>query len=438
MSVADIPAAPPATGFARRHAWLAVLVVGAALFIAEERTLVATQNPNLVPSAILLGASIVPLAFVAFVYGRRLPYRVAGLAVATSAFLGGVIGTIVAATLEFDVLRDLGGLPMLGVGLIEETSKLLVPLALLIPLRHYRTRADGLLIGVACGAGFAALETMGYAFTTLIKSGGDITDTVDILLLRGFLSPAGHMAWTGIAAAALYAAAATRRRREILQFVGAFVGRRGPAHPVGQPELADRHRGRRDREPRPARVHRAPRGASGRSGAVTDRPRPSTPRSARGSRPARITAPGPSDRPPSGRAPPWRRPSPRRNADQHPLGAVGTHLLVQHDHPEEDGHDRLADGDHRQRRLQPGRLEGRLLHQRPGDRGSRQGVGLPGRQQREQALAQRVDDPLGERRDHAVGDPGDDAEQHSPRGATAGGRDNRTGRHDDPEDRGGG
>ncbi len=68
MSVADIPAAPPATGFARRHAWLAVLVVGAALFIAEERTLVATQNPNLVPSAILLGATaIVPLASVAFV-----------------------------------------------------------------------------------------------------------------------------------------------------------------------------------------------------------------------------------------------------------------------------------------------------------------------------------------------------------------------------------
>lgn len=111
-------------------------------------------------------AGIVPLAFVAFIYGRRLPYSVPGIAVAASAFLGGVIGTIVAATHEFDVLRDLGGLPMLGVGLIEETSK---------------------------------------------------------LLLRGFLSPAGHMAWTGIAAAALFAAAATRRRREILQFVGAFA-----------------------------------------------------------------------------------------------------------------------------------------------------------------------------------------------------------------------
>jgi RsiW-degrading membrane proteinase PrsW (M82 family) len=214
----------PASTAGRRHGWLAVLAVGVALFVVEERTLVVTRNPNLVPSAILLGASIVPLAFVAFVYGRRLPYHVPGWAIATAAFLGGVIGTIVAATLEFDVLRALGGIPMLFVGLIEETSKLLVPLALLIPLRHNRSAADGLLLGVACGAGFAALETMGYAFTTLIRSRGSITDTVDILLLRGVLSPAGHMAWTGIAAAALYGAAQTWRRQEILRFVGAFIG----------------------------------------------------------------------------------------------------------------------------------------------------------------------------------------------------------------------
>ena len=328
MSVADIPAAPPATGFARRHAWLAVLVVGAALFIAEERALVATQNPNLVPSAILLGASIVPLGFVAFVYGRRLPYRVPGIAVAASAFLGGVIGTIVAATLEFDVLRDLGGLPMLGVGLIEETSKLLVPLALLIPLRRHRTRADGLLIGVACGAGFAALETMGYAFTTLIKSGGDITDTVEILLLRGFLSPAGHMAWTGIAAAALYAAAATRRRREVLQFAGAFVVAvvlhtlwDSQSSMIGTAVVAIASLGLLART-----AHRAPRGASGGSGA--DR--------------GRLTGRRAGER--------HRRGHHHRDedADQHPLGAIGTQLLVQHDHPEDDGHDRLADDDQRQ------------------------------------------------------------------------------------------
>jgi protease PrsW len=214
----------PATTSRRRHAWLGVLLIGAALFFAGEQTLIATGNLNLAPTTILLGAITVPLAFLTFVHGRRLPYRAPGWAVAASAFLGGVIGTTVAATLEFDALRELGGLPMLGVGLIEESSKLLVPLALLVPLCNHRTRADGLLIGVACGAGFAALETMGYAFTKLIRSGGDITDTVEILVLRGFLSPAGHMAWTGIAAAALYAAAATWRRREVVQLVGALVG----------------------------------------------------------------------------------------------------------------------------------------------------------------------------------------------------------------------
>ena len=61
----------PARPGVRRHTWIAVLVVGVALFLAVERTLVATQNPNFVPSAILLGAAIVPAAFLTFVYGRR-------------------------------------------------------------------------------------------------------------------------------------------------------------------------------------------------------------------------------------------------------------------------------------------------------------------------------------------------------------------------------
>ncbi|HEY2206180.1 MAG TPA: hypothetical protein VGH99_17030 [Pseudonocardia sp.] len=62
--------------FAARHAWLVVLLLGTALFVADERTLVATRNPKFVPSAILLGAPVVPMAFLTFVYGRGLPYRV--------------------------------------------------------------------------------------------------------------------------------------------------------------------------------------------------------------------------------------------------------------------------------------------------------------------------------------------------------------------------
>jgi protease PrsW len=208
----------------RRQSWLLVLVVGAVLFVLDERTLVSTRNPNFVPSAILLGASVVPMTFLAFVYGRRLPYDVPGGVVAVAALLGGLIGTIVAGTLEYDVLRDFGALPMLAVGLIEEASKLLVPLLLFYLLR-YRSRADGLLIGVACGAGFAALETMGYAFVTMVQSRGSVTATMDLLVLRGVLSPAGHMAWTGLTAAALYSAAAVGwRGRETLRFLLTLAG----------------------------------------------------------------------------------------------------------------------------------------------------------------------------------------------------------------------
>jgi RsiW-degrading membrane proteinase PrsW (M82 family) len=206
-----------------RHLWLVVFLVGLVLFAVETGVLIGTGNPNFLPSAILLGASVVPVTFLAFVYGRRLPYTVPGGVLAVVALLGGLIGTSVAGIVEFDTLQDLGALQMVGVGLIEESSKLLVPLVVFYLHRH-RHQADGLVIGVACGAAFAALETMGYAFVELVRSGGSITDTLEILLLRGFLSPAGHMAWTGIAAAALYAAAAAGwRAREAGRFVLAFV-----------------------------------------------------------------------------------------------------------------------------------------------------------------------------------------------------------------------
>jgi RsiW-degrading membrane proteinase PrsW (M82 family) len=191
---------------ARRVGWIFVLVVGALLFEIERRTLIDTRNPNYVPSLILLGATIVPATFVSFVYGRRLRYNVGAGALILIALLGGVLGTVVAGVLEYKTLIKLGTLPMVAVAISEEASKLIVPIAVLA-LRRYRSVADGLLIGVASGAGFAALETMGYAFVALIVSRGDIQTVDGLLLLRGVLSPAGHMAWTGLTCAGLWGAA---------------------------------------------------------------------------------------------------------------------------------------------------------------------------------------------------------------------------------------
>ena len=71
--------------------------------------------------------------------------------------------------------------------------------------------------------GFATLETMGYGFSALLQS-RSIADLDQTLLLRGLLSPAGHVAWTGITTAALWQIpSVTRKGRAVLVFVTAFV-----------------------------------------------------------------------------------------------------------------------------------------------------------------------------------------------------------------------
>src|SRR4051812_3234184 len=159
---------------ARRWSWIVVLVVGGALYGLVRHAIVTTGNPNLVPAMILLGAAVIPASFVAFIGGRRLVFGASGGTVALAALLGGVIGVVTAGTLEYGTLRRLGFLPMVGVGLIEEFAKLIVPAAMLVLFRSHRHPADGLLLGVASGAGFAVLETMGYAFVTLIQSQGNL------------------------------------------------------------------------------------------------------------------------------------------------------------------------------------------------------------------------------------------------------------------------
>jgi RsiW-degrading membrane proteinase PrsW (M82 family) len=211
----------------RRWAWLGVLVTGLILYVVVLRTLVHTQNPNFVPSLILLGATVVPLSFLTFARARAGRWQVPASALVVSAFFGGVIGTVVAGTLEYNSLRGLGMLPMLLVAIIEEAAKLIVPVVLLFTIlaRHQRRLpSDGLIIGVASGMGFAALETMGYAFTALLSSDGNVGAVEQTLFLRGLTSPAGHTAWTGLTAGALWALIASPSGKRLLEFLATFAG----------------------------------------------------------------------------------------------------------------------------------------------------------------------------------------------------------------------
>jgi protease PrsW len=55
-----------------RHRWFQTFASGLILLFLVERTLVATSNPNYIPSVILLGAFLVPVTFLTYLY-ERLP-----------------------------------------------------------------------------------------------------------------------------------------------------------------------------------------------------------------------------------------------------------------------------------------------------------------------------------------------------------------------------
>ncbi|MCU1653055.1 MAG: hypothetical protein JWQ60_4204 [Pseudonocardia sp.] len=215
--------APRPVARGRRWLWVPVLVVGVALLVAVQQAIVVTGNPNLVPSLLLLGALLVPVSFVFYLDGRRPDYDLPLSALLICGLLGGVIGTVAASVVESDTAHHLGGLPTLMIGLIEEGAKLLVPIGVLVFTRYRSNPADGLLVGVAVGTGFAVLETLGYGFVTLLLS-GNLAVTEVTLLLRGVLSPAAHIAWTGLAAAALWHAHAQRwHPRALAAAVSTFV-----------------------------------------------------------------------------------------------------------------------------------------------------------------------------------------------------------------------
>ena len=204
-----------------RQRWFQILAGGVILFVLTTQALRITVNPNFLPTVILLGAFVVPVTFVTYFY-EYVRHRDISLPLLTTCFLvGGVLGLVAAGVLEWGTLSPLSILGLFGVGLIEESVKLIFPVVMYLGWQ-YRHEADGLLFGVAAGMGFAALETMGYGLVSLVKSQGDVGALEQVLLIRGVLSPAGHAAWTGFVCAVLWRER-QRKGRKVPNFAVAWA-----------------------------------------------------------------------------------------------------------------------------------------------------------------------------------------------------------------------
>lgn len=206
----------------KRYKWWRLLIIGLILYIVGLGVLVLTRNQNLFPSIVMLGNFLIPVIYVAFLYQKRTLSNVSMPMTLAGFFYGGFLGVFAAAMLEPIFIQNLNFSTAMFVGIIEEFAKI-VGVLVIFRNRNHDLQLDGLIIGAAAGMGFAALESSGYAFATFIKSGGSLSATVYITLLRGILSPLGHGTWTAILAAVLLRESAPRKFTLNIRVIGAYV-----------------------------------------------------------------------------------------------------------------------------------------------------------------------------------------------------------------------
>lgn len=193
------------------------------------------SNSNLLPGLMMVGSFAIPISTLVLFMELNVRRNVSLYMVARLAFLGGILSLLI--TLVIDNLGSWGLLPNYGffswmgassAAPMEETAKVLA-MVVVARAAKYRYKLNGLLVGAAVGVGFAAFESMGYAlnFFTDGTIGGTIETIaterskdlevaknlgvlqgvdamLDVVIVRGILSPLGHIVWSAIAGCALW------------------------------------------------------------------------------------------------------------------------------------------------------------------------------------------------------------------------------------------
>ena len=206
----------------KRGLWWRVLLTAFLLYLLGLVILTFTGNPNLFPTIVMLGSFMFPAAYVSFFYERRHLSRLTLPTIALSFFYGGLLGVFAASILEPIFVQRLDIFTAFTIGFIEEFVKILGVLVIARRWGH-DSELDGLILGAAAGMGFAALESTGYAFTAFLESGGSLSATVVVILMRGILSPLGHGTWTAILVGTMFRESKTGRFHLNLKVIGAYL-----------------------------------------------------------------------------------------------------------------------------------------------------------------------------------------------------------------------
>jgi RsiW-degrading membrane proteinase PrsW (M82 family) len=215
---------PPPYPRIRAGLWRRCLAGGLGLWVPTALVTYATRSFALLPTLILLGGFLVPVTFVLWAYERH--SRDLGVSAILGCLLaGGALGVLGASVMEHHLLRPSLSL-FVGVALIEEAAKLGALVFVLRRQPGIRGTRAGMVLGAAVGLGFAALESVGYAFDAAVAADGvDLRALLETELLRGVVTPFGHGLWTAITGAVLLSHRRPNGRfRFVSPVVAAYAG----------------------------------------------------------------------------------------------------------------------------------------------------------------------------------------------------------------------
>lgn len=186
-------------------------------------------TPSTLMLLIVLPAFVIPIAILFFFWEMNIPGDISIFEMFLYMLIGGIASIMVTGVVHYfitfsDTAYIAGPLP-------EELAKFVIVWILLSRNKHCYG-IQGILVGACVGAGFAAMESAGYAYNYM---GNDVAsysaNIAQIQILRGVLSVGGHTVWASLYGGALALAKGRGRMQASLlmdplvmaAFSGAFL-----------------------------------------------------------------------------------------------------------------------------------------------------------------------------------------------------------------------
>lgn len=186
-----------------------LIVLSLVLYFGFSYTLDHYFNLKLIPGFMFIGNFAIPFCVLILFAEFNIQRNISFNRIVTAFLTGGFLSLLFTSLIS----EQIGNYEAYIAGPVEEPAKLLA--AIVIGRKFYDGRVlTGIVMGAAVGAGFAAFESAGYSFESLLaaimglvkgtsqKDPGEVM--CETMKLRAYLSPLCHVVWTAITSGAFW------------------------------------------------------------------------------------------------------------------------------------------------------------------------------------------------------------------------------------------